>query len=266
MFPLNATTLPGTAADLAQAINESLRALFTLARDPVEIRDLAYPNVAAIDISLDGAQLPSNPPSIPSLATQPEPALTVGSFNAGGRGLSVGPASLDFALNATGVELYQAKDDSNKIVLVLHNAARGRVEASISMADLEALIAEVAKAEAEKRGVSIDDIGLSLRSQSPRSLSAEVNLRAKKAFFSAALRITGQLDVDEALNARLSALDCTGEGTIAAVACGVLKPHLEKLNGREFPLMSLPLGEARLRDVRVAVGERLTVNAEFGAG
>jgi hypothetical protein len=49
------------------------------------------------------------------------------------------------------------------------------------------------------------------------------------------------------------------------VACGVLKPHLEKLEGRDFPLMSLPLGEVHLRDVRIAVGDKLVVTAEFGS-
>ena len=82
---------------------------------------------------------------------------------------------------------------------------------------------------------------------------------------SAALRIIGQLDLDEKLNAKISGLDCTGEGAIASVACGVLKPHLQKIDGREFPLMSLPLGEVRLRDVRIAVGDKLSVTAEFGS-
>jgi hypothetical protein len=172
---------------------------------------------------------------------------------------------VDFALTASDVELHQASDPAGLIVLVLHKAAEGRVEASVAKSDLEALIAEVAKAEAGKHGVSIDNVQLFLRSQSPRSLAGEIRLRAKKLFLSASLRITGQLDLDEELNARISGLDCVGEGAIAGVACGVLKPHLQKLNGREFPLMSLPLGEVRLRDVRVAVGEKLSVTAEFGS-
>ena len=265
MFPLNATTLPPTAEELAHALNESLRSVFTLARDPIEVRDLAYPHLAAIQVSLDGAKLPDRQPAIPSRATEPEPALTIGSFNIAGRGLSVGPAALDFALTATGVELHQAKDKSGHIVLLLHNAAQGAVEASISRSGLEALIAEVAKTEAGKHGVGIDNVELFLRSKSPRSLAAEVRLRAKKLFLSASLKITGQLDLDAELNARLSSLDCAGDGALAAVACSVLKPHLEKLNGREFPLMSLPLGEVRLRDVRVAVGEKLSVAADFGS-
>ena len=265
MFPLNTPNFPPSAPDLARALNDSLRSLFTLASEPVAIVDLAYPHLAALELSLDGAALRGRPPAPPSLATPPAPALTVDSFSTAGRGMSVGPAAIDFSLTATGVELHQAKDSAGQIVLVLHGAAAGRVEASVSRADLEALIAEVAKAEAGKQGVSVDSVQLSLRSQSPRSLAAEVRLRAKKLFLSASLRITGQLDLDGELNARLSGLDCVGDGAIAAVACGVLKPHLEKLNGREFPLMSLPLGEARLRDVRLAVGEKLSVNAEFGS-
>ncbi len=265
MFPLNTPNFPANAADLARALNDSLRSLFTLAHEPVAIRDLSYPHLAALELSLDGAELRGRPPAPPSLATPPVPALAVDSFSAGGRGISVGPAAIEFSLTATGVELHQAKDSAGQIVLVLHTAAAGRVEASASKADLEALIAEVAKAEAGKQGVTVDSVQLSLRSQSPRSLAAEVRLRAKKLFLSASLRITGQLDLDEELNARLSGLDCVGDGAIAAVACGVLKPHLQKLNGRVFSLMSLPLGEARLRDVRVTVGEKLSVTADFGS-
>jgi hypothetical protein len=264
MFPLNTTTLPSSSTELAARINGSLRSVFTLPSDPVDIRDLSYPHLAAIDVSLDGAKLPGRPPAIPSLATDAVPALTVDSFNAGGRRISVGPAAVDFALTATGVALFQAKDRNGNVVLLLHNAAQGSVEASVAKSDLEALIAEVAKMEAGKHGVGIDNVQLFLRSQSPRSLAAEVRLRAKKLFVSASLRITAQLDLDAELNARLSGLDCVGDGAIASVACGVLKPQLEKLNGRVFPLMSLPLGQVRLRDVRVAVGESLSVKAEFG--
>jgi hypothetical protein len=79
------------------------------------------------------------------------------------------------------------------------------------------------------------------------------------------MKITGQLDLDEELNARVSGLDCIGDGAIASIACGVLKPHLQKIDGRVFPLMSLPLGEVRLRDVQLAVGDKLSVTAKFGS-
>jgi hypothetical protein len=265
MFPLKTTALPANAADLARCLNESLRDLFQLPNDPVTIREISYPHLASLSVVLDGAQLRGQPPPVPSPTGQSTPALTVDFFSAKGSQISVGPAAVDFVLEAKNVHLYRASDSQGNAVLLLHSAADGRIEVSASSADLEALIAEVAKAEAAKHGVAIDRVQLSLRSNSPRSLAAEVRLRAKKLFLSTSLRITGQVDLDEELNARISGLDCTGEGAMGGIACGILKPHLEKMNGRTFSLMSLPLGEVRLRDVRIATGDTLSITAEFGA-
>jgi hypothetical protein len=218
-----------------------------------------------LNVSLDGAELRGQPPAIPSLSNDPTPALDLDSLKIDAAGLSIGPAAIDLSLSATAVSLDQARNSQGNVLLLLHNAANGHIEISTSPSDLEALIAEVAKTEAAKHGVTIDGVQLILRSKSSRSLAAEVRLRAKKLFLSASMKITGQLDLDEELNARVSGLDCTGDGAIASVACGVLKPHLQKIDGREFPLMSLPLGEVRLRDVQVAVGDKLSVTAEFGS-
>ena len=265
MFPLKTATLPSTAADLARALNESLRELFAVVTDPVTIREASYPHLSELNVSLDGAELRGRPPAIPSLSSDPTPALNLDSLKIGAAGLSIGPAAIDLSLSANAVSLRQAKDSQGNVLLLLQKAADGHIEISTLASDLEALIAEVATTEAGKHGVTIDGVQLTLRSKSSRSLAAEVRLRAKKLFLSATIRITGQLDLDEQLNARVSGLDCTGDGAIASVACGVLKPHLQKIEGREFPLMSLPLGEVRLRDVQLAVSEKLSVTAEFGS-
>ena len=265
MFPLNTKTFPTGVAELSRHLNDSLRELFLLNRDPVELREKSYPHLDSLTVCLDGARLPERPPPMPSVTGERRPALTIDSFAFNASPLLVGPAPVEFRFSAEGVELHQAKDRDGNVLLLLHDASDGHVEISLAISDLEALIAEVAKTEAGKHGVNIDSVELSLRSRSPRSLAAEVRLRAKKLFISASLRVTGQLDLDEQLNARISGLDCTGEGAIASVACGVLKPHLQKLDGREFSLMSLPLGEVRLRDVQIAVDEKLSIAAEFGS-
>ena len=265
MFPLKTNTLPANAADLARHLNESLRDLFHLPRDPVTIREISYPHLASLTVSLDGAQLEGQPPPVPSVGAERAPALTVDSFRATGSPVAVGPANVDFALQAESLQLHRASDADGNVVLVLHRAAHGRIEVSASPSDIEALIEEVARAEAGKHGVAIDNVQLSLRSNSSRSLSAEVRLRAKKLFLSTTLRVTAQVDLDEELNARISGLDCIGDGAMASIACGVLKPHLEKINGRQFPLLSLPLGEVRLRDVQIVAGDKLSITAEFGS-
>jgi hypothetical protein len=265
MFPLKTATLPFSASALEHALNESLRQLFIVANDPVTIRDASYPRLEEISVSLDGARLRGQPPSIPSLSGKPTAALDVDFLKINASALSIGPAAIDLSLSATALSLHQAHDSEGNVLLLLHNAATGHLEISCSPSALEALIAEVAKTEAAKHGVTIDNVQLTLRSKTSRSLAAEVRLRAKKLFLNASIKITGQLDLDEELNARISGLDCIGDGAIASVACGVLKPHLQKIDGREFPLMSLPLGKIRLRDVQLAVGDKLSVTAEFGS-
>lgn len=265
MFPLNTKTFPGSAAELAEQLNGSLRDLFRVDHDSVVLRDKAYPHLESLTVNLDGAEVAGPPPPIPATSGSPEPALVLDAFRVTASPLSIGPASFEFNLDAQRVELHKAPDRDGNVLLLLHNAADGQVDISVGVAQLEALIAQVARTEAAKNGVNVDDVQLTLRSRGERSLTAEIRLRAKKLFVSASLRITGQLDLDEALNAKVSGLHCTGEGPIASVACGVLRPHLQKMDGREFPIMSLPLGEVRLRDVRIAVGDKLSVRAEFGS-
>jgi hypothetical protein len=265
MFPLKTAIFPSSAAALERLLNESLRQLFVVTTDPVSLREASYPHLEELNVSLNGAQLRGSPPSIPSLSSEPAPALKVDSLNINASALSIGPAAIDLSLSARDVSLDQASDSKGNVLILLHNASEGHIEISASPSDLEALIAEVAKTEAGKHGVTIEDVQLSLRSKSSRSLAAEIRLRARKLFLNASIRITGQLDLDEELNAKISGLDCAGDGAIAHIACGVLKPHLQNIEGREFPLMSLPLGEIRLRDVQLAVGDKLSVTAEFGS-
>lgn len=265
MFPLKSATLPPSAEALERLLNESLRLLFDVDIDPVTIRDASYPTLAEINVSLDGARLRPNPPRPQLISGETSPSLQVGQLAVRGSALSIGPATVDLSLSARTVHLVQGKDANGEIVLSIDRAAEGKIEVSASVVALEKLIAKIAKAEAGKHGVNIDNVQLTLREKSAHSVEAEVRLRAQKLFMNASLRVTGRLDLDDRLNAKISGLNCKGDGAIAAIACGVLNPHLQQLDGREFPLMSLPLGEIRLRDVRLAVSDKLSVTAEFGS-
>jgi hypothetical protein len=264
MFPLKTSTLPSSAEGLERLLNESLRRVFDVAADPATIRDASYPNLAEIDISLDGASLRPDPPRPQLISGKTTPAVQVDSLAVHASALSIGPATVDLSLSARAMHLGQAKDSNDEIVLTAVSVAEGKIEISAPLAQLEEAIAKIAKEQAGKHGVTIENVQLTARTTSPRSLEAEVRLRARKLFLSASIRITGQLNLDSELNARISSLKCKGDGAIAALACGVLDPHLRKLDGREFSLMSLPLGEIRLHDVRLGVGDKLSVTAEFG--
>ena len=125
------------------------------------------------------------------------------------------------------------------------------------------MIAELAKGEAAKQGVAVESVALNVKQHGARSIAAEVRLRARKLFLSATLQIDGELDIDERFNATISGLKCTGSGALGTLACGVLGPHLERLNQRSFSLLALPLGEIQIREIQLTAGETIAVNATF---
>lgn len=230
------------------------------------MEDKTYPQLAAIRISLDGANVSARPPA--ELPTAPEkvaPAFEVETFELNGRPLLVGGAPVDLTCSARDLRIGQSTGKDGNLLLILQRAAEGNVEVAIAIADLEKLILQAAKIEAAKQGVAVEEVRLDLRARGDRALELAVNVRARKLFLSATVRMSGKAEVDEQLTARVSDLECSGEGALGSLACGVLGPYLERFNGREFSLLALPLGEIKLRDVRVATGNELRVSARFGA-
>jgi hypothetical protein len=180
------------------------------------------------------------------------------------RGISVEEMPLDLWIHADNVQLHQGRDRDQKVVLLLHAADSGWINISVTKVDLEKLILAIVKREADKQGVTIEDLKLSLSSAGPRAIEGIVQLRARKLFLRGVIRITARLEINEKLNAKLSGLNCTGEGAIGAMASNLLLPHLQHLDGRQLNLAALPLGEISLRDIEVAANERLRINAKFG--
>lgn len=265
MFPLHTKTFPADASELARLMNESVQRVFSTAGEPVTIESISYPALESLRIQLDHAQLRPNPPGPPIVSGGKVAALSVNRFSLEGVGLSVGPAIADVHLTARDVRLQQGRDSNQEVVLLLQRAADGSVEIAADKSELEKAIAAVASLEAGKQGVTIEDVRVALRERSPRSLSAEVHVKAKKLFFTTVIRIAANLDLDDNLNATISGLACQGEGAIGTLACGVLAPHLQKLDGRSFSLLALPLGDIRLRDIRLSASDKITLRAEFGA-
>jgi hypothetical protein len=265
VFPLYTTDFPSSASDLERLLNHSLQRIFAIEAAPVSIRDASYPHLEEIRISLDGARLRSNPPRPPSICGQISPALQVDRLSLSALALSIGPAPIDLSLSARTINFVQGKDSDEQVVLSLESAVDGKIELSIAQTDLAALITAVAQDQASKQGITIDTAQLDLRQMNSHSLAVQVRLRIRKLFLSASIGITGQLDLDDQLNLKVSDLNCSGSGTIASLACSILTPYLRKIDGRELPLMSLPLGEVRLRDVHLTVGDKLCITAEFGS-
>jgi hypothetical protein len=266
MFPLRRQTLPADSEALREALEESLRQVLAPAGPMVTVEEKSYPDLTAVRVSLDRAKAGDRPPPRPSPPVGPvEPALRIEHFEILARPLLVQGAAVELSCTARDVRIGQGRDKEGNVLLLLQNAADGNVEISTALTDLEAIVLAGAKAEAAKQGVTVEEVRIELRARSERALDAVVHVRAKKLFLSATVRISGGVEIDQDLKARLSGLDCAGEGTLGTLACSFLTPQLQRFNGREFSLMALPLGEVKLRDVRIAAGRDLRVTAAFGS-
>jgi hypothetical protein len=265
MFPLPNKIFPPDAEALRIALEESLRRVVTPAGPMVAVEGKSYPELAAIRVSLDGANAGERPPPRPAPPVGPlEPGLRVAHFEISGRPILVQRARVEFSCTARDVQLGQGRDRDGNLLLLLQDAAEGNVEVAIAVADLEVLVLAGAKSAAAQQGVTVEAVQIELRARTERALDVVVQVRARKLFLSATVRISGSAEIDEQMNARLSGLECAGDGTFGTLACGFIAPHLQRFNGREFSLMALPFGEVKMRDVRIAVGKELRVTALFG--
>lgn len=265
MFPLPGKTFATDSEALRVALEESLRRFVRPAGSIVMLEEKKYPELAALRLSLDGATLEERPrrrpaPSVGAL----EPALRVARFTISAQPILVHGAQIGLTCTARDVRFNQGRDAEGNLLLLLHDAADGKIEIAVALADLEALVLAGAKAGAGEHGVTVEQVQIELRTRAERALDIVVQVRAKKFFLSATVRISGSLTIDERLVARISGLTCEGEGSLGSLAGGFIAPHLARFEGREFSLMALPLGEVKLRDVRLAAGRELRVSAEFG--
>lgn len=267
MFPIRQNTLPSDAAGLQKALEESLREVVTAPAPMIKIEDRAYPELAEIRILLHEASFSHQLPPTPSRSSGiTEAALQVDHFELLGQPVFVQEAAIDLTCTARDLCVGQVRDRNGDLVLLLQSAAEGHLEVKVDLADLERLVSAAITAEAGKHGVTIEAVQISLRSVGERSLEIEVRVRARKLFLNAAVRIAGRLEIDQQMTARLSDLICEGEGPLGSIACGLLDPHLRRFDGREFPATLLPLGDLQLRDVRIAVGRKVELTADFGGG
>jgi hypothetical protein len=133
-----------------------------------------------------------------------------------------------------------------------------------SQQDLEKALGELARQEAAKHGITIEDLRIALRARGARSISADIHLRAKKFLLRTEMDVSGQVEIDDAFQANISNLKCRATGAIGSVACGVLQPLLDRMEGRSISLMSLPFSGMKLKDVRVTVANTVEVTADFG--
>jgi hypothetical protein len=264
MFPLFQKELPTSVPGLTAALGTGLRRAMDIPGDPVVVRAKAYPELEEIVVDLSGARIRIDAPHLQFPVGEGKPAFTARHFVLRAHPLLFGRAAIHLDVEANSLLLHENRDSDENIFLFPYHAGTGHVALSIQPHDLETLIAEIAKAEAGRQGVVIEDILLHLTSRGPRSLGANLRVQARKLFLRTTVRITGEMEIDDQFVAHISNLSCSGEGAIGILVSGILTSHLQKLEAREFPLRALPPGKIKLRDIILDASDGIRITAGFG--
>jgi hypothetical protein len=264
MLPLSGESFPTTSQELVAAIKRGFGEQGIKAQS-VEARGGRFPKIESLTLDLTGAR-GARDLRIPSLdlASGVE-RLETEKFELRAEPLYFEDAPFELHVQASRAA-FSFGGTPGEGMLVLNDAEEGSLSLSSAIKDLEGLIHEILVELAGKQGVEVRETRLELKSQGPRTLSFRGEVTAKMFIMTAALTLSGQIDVDAGLNARFSGLTLSGDGMITKIANGFIRPKLDALEGRVIPLLAFSLGDLRLRDVEVSAGKNLLIRAAFGSG
>jgi hypothetical protein len=264
VIPLFRTQFPSSKAELAEALNDALGRYVKNESGPlVTVSARVFPYLDEIAINLDGAELASSFPPTSKVVGETKSAIEAGLLSLSGREIKVRGIPLNLQMTANSVVMHSGRDESDQAVLVPQSVRSGHVAIAVSQQDLEKAIGELAREQGAKHGITIEDLRIALRARGVRSISADIHVRARKLLFRTEMDVSGQLEIDDAFQAKISNLKCRATGAIGSVACGVLQPYLDKMEGHSVSLMSFPFSGMKLKDVRVTVADTVAVTADF---
>jgi len=263
MIRLNRKQFPSSKADLAQALDEAAHRLVPKDGQIVEVRSRVFPYIDEIAVNLDGTKLNSAPPPPPKLKGETTKAFEAGALTVSARQILIHGVPLNVRVETHDLELHKGQDENEEAILVINGLRDGTLSISATQLDLENAIEKLAREQAH--GLTMDQVRLSMRARGPRSIAIDVRIQARKLFLRARIDISGQIDIDGDFAIQASNLRCKSDGAIGAVACAALEPVFRQIENKSFSLNSLPLGNIRVRDVRVTVADTVEITADFGS-
>lgn len=262
MLPLAGEKFPASTAELIDSLQVGLAARgFAPAR--VRVEAAQWPAIELLAIDLSGARVTRNV-RLPEGAVAGTEKLRCARIEIVGAPVHFEGTPVRLSLKAEDVTFDLTRSALDEPLLALQTAAHGGVEIEIGRTDLEAMLQRVAVLAAGDHGVEVKKTTLELTAHHSRMLAVRAEVTAKMFVMSAAVKLTGEVAVDDALHARLSNLRVSADGMIGTLVNTVARPFLEKWENREFPLLAFSLGGMKLRDVAVRGGDSLHLDASFG--
>ena len=266
MFYLAGSAEPTNSEEFIHAVDGGIREVLSFGSNAKIITFAGdYPAFDALHVNLTDSRLDaSHPPQKPGSHGVAKADITAKTLQVIAHPLRIDAGRISLKLMAHAVTLGYATDASGRRMLVPVSSERGSLSVEISRADLEALILARATIAAAQQGAKITGLELKLTAHGERSLAIDLRVHAKKMMMAGIVRISGNIEVDDTFTARLSQMECAGEGVAGKIAAGFLSPKIKQVDGRSFPLADESLNGLRLRDLRITSVDPVRIVAAFG--
>lgn len=264
MLPLDGSELPASLDLLKTALRRGMENHGLTVRT-LEVDGSAYPaGLEQIKLDLSGSSMQwSNP--LPKAVGPAGAGFPVGRIEVVAAPVSVEGVPISIQLEASRATLALCPASDGKTLLELTQSGPGRLVLSAEHSALEAALQKAVAAAAAKQGAEIKQTRLHLAARGPRGLDFRAEITAKVFVMTALLVVSGQADLDDELNLRLHHMEASGEGMIASLASGALRPRFAELEKKPIPLARLSFAGVSLRDVRLDTSTGLRLEAQFGA-
>lgn len=268
LLPLGEGLLPLTREQLAISLTEGWKRSLRL-RDPsrvVTVDGGTYPSVELLRIDLsDGRMDPKPKHDKFNPSNRPDSRLGVASFQMVGQPLLCEKARINLDISASAVSMDLEHDRKGRHYLMLSQAKNGRFSVVVTCDDIEQLVLSMAREAAAPYGVTVTGTRFALDMEGDRSLTARLHLSTKVGFIPAGMTFAAHVDIDDAMNAKLSDLQCAGDEVLGPLIVGLLRPGLTKYEGKTRPLVSFASTDMHLRDFRLKVDDSIHLTAMFGS-
>jgi hypothetical protein len=266
-FPLAADEIPRTGAELAESMLGGWSSVFTFQRKEgvIEFSGGRYPAVDSLFIDLTNA-VTKRPSGKPLLIPAPVPttrSIGVARFTMLGDPIISEGARINLKVTGKDVRFDLQHDKSGRPVLMLADAKAGTVQFDLTHKDLERLMLARARIQMQSLAVIVRNLNLSLVSDGPRALVAEVYVSTLVGLIPAGIRFTSRVDIDDRMIARISNLSVVGDEALGPLIVGLIRPGMARYEGKVRPLLSFPAGHLKLKNLELRAGDRVQLNASF---
>jgi hypothetical protein len=269
VFRFMSKAVPEDAAAFEDALNKGWdKSLKLPMPDVIHLEPGMYPNMQSLKIDLSESKVRPVEKSEPLEASERKlsgQSVSIERFELVSHPLKNHGARLDLSLTANHVRLDYGKDKSGRSILLLTDAKDGQVEVEVTQKDLESILLSAAKQAGEANGVDVQKLTLNLTARDDHTILLDIKADTIVGLIPAGLRFTGQLDIDEHLNGRLSNLTCTGDNLLGPVISTLIQPVIERYNNKTRPLVRWPKDRIQLRAVKISTGETIKLTAAFGS-